>query len=131
LPKRSPVPVGRPRTEPTEADVKQIELWAREGLPIVQMARGLGVAVDTMKRWRTDHPLVDEALEAGREQLHHVLRSKLIEKALAGDTVSLLFALKCMFGWREGDRAETGNRVSITFNLPGAKKPEQFTVESQ
>ena len=34
-------------------------------------------------------------------------------------------------GGREGDQGDTANRVQITFSLPGALKPEQFTINNE
>jgi hypothetical protein len=40
-----------------------------------------------------------------------------------------MFLLKSRHGYREGEQEQQGNRVQITFNLPGAKKPEEFVEE--
>lgn len=50
--------------------------------------------------------------------------------AQKGIVIAAMFLLKARHGYREGDQGETANRVSITFALPGAMKPEQFTVEN-
>lgn len=126
MPERTPLGPFRPRIEPTAEDIEKIEQWAKEGCAQVEMARGLGVSKDLLSRWRTDHPAVADALEIGKATLHTALRSKLVEKALAGDTVSLLFALKCLFGWREGDQSDSANRVSVTFNIPAALPLDKF-----
>jgi hypothetical protein len=120
---------GKPRLEPTATDIKRIEEWAGKGHVLIQIARGLNVSPDTLARWRADHEAVAQALEAGRAAEHELLLTRLMKKAMDGDTVALLFLLKTRHGYREGEQLASGNRVSIIFSLPGAMKPEQFTVE--
>ena len=103
MPRPTKQTTGRPRLEPTTEDIALILRGAQDGCALIEIARGVGISKETLARWRDDHPAVGEALEVGRAQLHTMLRSKLIEKALAGETVPLLFALKCMFGWKEGE----------------------------
>ena len=40
--------------------------------------------------------------------------------------VPAIFLLKTRHGYREGDQTEQGNRVSVTFNLPGAQPLDAF-----
>jgi hypothetical protein len=44
------------------------------------------------------------------------------------DKVSAMFLLKARHGYREGDQQEQANKVSVTFNLPGAMTAEQYKV---
>jgi hypothetical protein len=39
-----------------------------------------------------------------------------------------MFLLKARHGYREGDQRDESNRVSITFNLPGALKADEYRV---
>ena len=116
--------------EPTAADIKNIELWTAKGSGLIHIARALKVNVKTLHAWRERHPTVNEALEAGKETEHDALRSKLMELAMGGNLVAILFALKCRHGWREGEVQQQGNRVNVTFNIPGARKLEPVTIES-
>jgi hypothetical protein len=42
-----------------------------------------------------------------------------------------MFLLKARHGYREGDQQEQANKVSVTFNLPGAMTAEQYKVIEQ
>ena len=126
MPTLVPSDGGRPFIEPTAEDVEFIERSAGEGCDMIEIARGLHIGKTTLSRWRKDHETVAEAIEIGRAIEHKALRSKLHEKAMAGDTVALLFLLKCRHGYREGDQSERGGGATITINLPGAMPLDKF-----
>ena len=126
MPTLVPSDGGRPFIEPTAEDVAFIERSAGEGCDMIEIARGLHISKTTLSRWRKDHETVAEAIEIGRAIEHKALRSKLHEKAMAGDTVALLFLLKCRHGYREGDQSERGGGATITINLPGAMPLDKF-----
>ena len=50
---------------------------------------------------------------------------------MAGDKISAMFLLKARHGYIEGAQDVQGNRVNIVFALPGAMKPENFTIEGE
>jgi hypothetical protein len=104
----------------------RVRTLAARGASKAGIASALRVSRDVLARWFEERPELAQAYEHGRARVETRLVSKLLEKALAGDTVSLLFALKCMYGWREGDGGEQANRVSITFTLPGALTRDQW-----
>ena len=128
MPTLVPSDGGRPFIEPTAEDVAFIERSAGEGCDMIEIARGLHIGKTTLSRWRKDHETVAEAIEIGRAIEHKALRSKLHEKAMAGDTVALLFLLKCRHGYREGDQSERGGGATITINLPGAMPRESLVT---
>lgn len=125
MPKRTLVGPYRPRIEPTPEDIQLIEKWASQGSGLLQIARALGISKDLIDAWRDRHPAVSQALEIGREVEHTALLSKTMELALGGNLMALMFLLNCRHGYRDGE-TQIGNRVSITFTLPGALKPEQY-----
>lgn len=122
--------IGRPRKEVPVDSAKRIAKAAAEGASIVGIAAYLGVSVKTFNRWLDEDPTLKEAIDLGREVERNVLHSGLVQAAHKGNIVAAMFLLKARHGYREGDQGETANRVSITFSLPGAMKPEQFTLEN-
>jgi hypothetical protein len=120
--------IGRPLKSPPRNAAKRIEKLAREGYTKLSIARILNTSKGTLHRWMSESPELQEAFDSGREVIHHELTSILLKKARAEQTVPLLFALKGMFGWREGEQAEQGNRVAITFNLPDAMPMKDFVA---
>jgi hypothetical protein len=68
----------------------------------------------------------------GRKLERHTLHNALYRLATEqGDKIAAMFLLKARHGYREGDQGDQANRVSINFTLPGAMKPEAFTVENE
>lgn len=123
VPKRPP---WRPRKQPPRNAVARIEELAQEGWNFAGIAKNLGVSHVTLRRWCDESPEFEEAITRGRTDLEFKLQNKLLEKALAGDTVAILFYLKSRFGWREGDQSDNSNRINVVFNLPGAMSEAEF-----
>jgi len=122
MPKKTPPAggIGQPRKDPTPADIKKIEELTGDGCSQIEVARACRIDKSTLTRWRRDFPEVQAAMEAGLAKEHKALRSILIEKALAGDTVCILFALKTRHGYREAAPVEHESRVNIQISLPAA-----------
>ena len=111
---------------------QQITALASTGFTKVGIARHFRVNVQTLNRWMEEDETLQEAFVQGREEerqsLHNVLYKLAVEDK---DKVSAMFLLKARHGYREGDQAEQSNKVSITFNLPGAMSSEQYrTIEA-
>lgn len=117
---------GNAKKEPLPADIQTVERLTAGGCSQIEISRQLGISRDTFQRWRRDHKEVAEALEAGLAAEHKALRSVLLEKALAGDTVCILFALKTRHGYRESAPIVEESRVNIQISLPGALSTEQY-----
>ena len=110
----------------------QIAALASTGFSKQGIARHYCVHLSTFNRWLEEDNVLAEAFAVGREQerqsLHNVLYRLAIDEK---DKVSAMFLLKARHGYKEGDQAEQSNRVSITFNLPGAMTTEQYkTIEA-
>jgi hypothetical protein len=99
---------------------------ASRGYSEKDIARALGMSATTWTRIKNDTSAAQDALDDGRSVEHQKLYSKLMEKAMAGDIVAILFALKCRHGYRETLDVTQSNQVSIVFQLPGALKPDQY-----
>jgi hypothetical protein len=101
--------------------------WAAAGARLEDAAARLGTSRRSLHRFFQSDERAAQAWAIGRAELHEALVSKLIERAKAGEVVPLLFALKSMFGYREGEPLDGGEQRSlVTINLPGALAPEQY-----
>jgi transposase-like protein len=117
-----------PKVAPATAAAR-IAALAATGHSVVGIARGLNTSTDTLRRWLDDDPALAEALARGRESERLALHNILFRAARKGNIIAAMFLLKARHGYREGDQSGEANRVSITFALPGALTPEQFTIE--
>ena len=53
-------------------------------------------------------------------ELHRKLMSKLIEKALAGETAPLIFSLKILYGYRDSAPPLIEHEHRVTIELPAS-----------
>lgn len=88
----------------------------------------LGTSADVLARWLDEHPELKSAFDEGREKERASLHNVLYEAAMAGAVVPALFLLKARHGYQEGQQDGQANRVSVTFNIPGAQPLEKFMV---
>ncbi|MCE8002724.1 hypothetical protein [Billgrantia ethanolica] len=113
--------------KPPRGAAKKILEMSREGLSKAGIARGLGCSPKLLNAWLDSYPELQNALDEGRELEHTELRSSLMQQARGGNVTAAIFLLKCRHGYREGDQGDLANRVSVTFNLPGPMKLEDFS----
>ena len=99
---------------------------ASRGYSERDIARSLGMSATTWTRIKNETPAAQDALDEGRSVEHQKLYSKLMEKAMAGDIVAILFALKCRHSYRETVDLNQTNAVQITFQIPGALDPSDY-----
>ncbi len=124
--------IGRPRKNPPADAEARIKELAAKGFSILGIAQDLGTGKDVLARWFDEQPALKQALEAGRETERHTLHNVLYRLATEGnDKIAAMFLLKARHGYREGDQEQQANRVSINFQLPGAMKREQITIENE
>ena len=62
----------------------------------------------------------------GREKERQTLHDVLTNAAKGGNIVSAIFLLKARHGYVEGQQENQANRVSVTFNIPGATPLDKF-----
>ena len=118
-------PAGPPRkTIPTRA-LPQITKLAARGVREKDIARAVDMAPDTWARYKDSHPEAAHAFEAGRQIMHDALVGKLYEKAMHGDTIALIFALKIFYGYRDNTELQE-LRPQVVINLPGAVPLDQY-----
>lgn len=127
-PKRRKVPgSGRKKKPPPPNIADHVRDLAADGFSIVGIAQRLGTSKDTFSRWLDERPELREAFDQGRETERHALHNLLYRQAVEkGNATAAMFLLKARHGYREGDQSEQGNRVQITFALPGALSMQDF-----
>ena len=80
--------------------------------------------------WLAESEPLRDALDYGKECERLELHTKLRALSAKGNVIATLFLLKSRHGYNDqGGDGESAARVSVTFNLPGAMKPEQFVME--
>ena len=129
-------PSGRPRKEPPADAEQAIRAACAIGSSKAGVAMALGVNPDVLDRWMDERPDLKQAFDEGRETERKTLHSVLYEADTKGTgkdaLIAAMFLLKSRHGYREGDQESQGNRVSVTFNIPGAQPLSQFmTIEHE
>jgi hypothetical protein len=113
---------------PSDA-AEQIHALAADGFSVIGIAKRFGTSPDVFRRWLDENLELKEAMESGREAERYALHNMLYRQAMEkGNATAAMFLLKARHGYREGDQAETANRVSINFQLPAAMTMETFKV---
>ena len=120
---------GRKAKQPPHGAADRIEALAADGFSVLGIAKHMDTSPDTFRRWLTDFPALQDAMDSGRELERHALHNMLFKAATeGGNTSAAMFLLKARHGYREGDQSEHGNRVSINFQLPAAMPLADFKV---
>jgi len=100
---------------------------ARNGLKESTAATALGVPLNEFRRVIAKNPeakaLWQEALSVERD----ALLGALFNKAMEGDSKSAQFLLSARHGMNEKATETPGERINITFQLPAALSPDQYT----
>jgi leucyl aminopeptidase (aminopeptidase T) len=119
-PRRGP---GQPKYVVPEGDVNKVIRAIRQGKSEVSIARALQINYRTWTRVRAEDERIASALAETRRFEEEELVSLLMDKARAGDTTSIIFALKGRHGYRDQGAPQGGTeqRVNVTINLPGAQ----------
>lgn len=118
------------RKKPPQNAAEKLREMAGDGVNKVGLAYGLGTTVETLNKWLELYPELQAAIDQGREREHKALHNSLYKAAVEGGNVTAaIFLLKARHGYREGDQSEIGNRVSVTFEVPGAMRLEDFTKD--
>ncbi|MDB5851081.1 MAG: hypothetical protein JWP29_4833 [Rhodoferax sp.] len=127
---------GRPRKEPPADAAAIITDACAKGASKIGVAMALAVDVRVLDRWLSEQPSLKDAFDRGRERergtLHDVLFQCAIGKNGKDSLIAAMFLLKARHGYVEGDQGDHGNRVNVTFNIPGAMPLSSFmTVENE
>lgn len=96
--------------EPTKDERRQVEHYVSIGYTQEQIASLMGKSVDSLGRYCGDE------LKNGALKVNAQIGGKLFQKAMAGDTASLIFWAKTRMGWKETQVSEFKGDATITFN---------------
>jgi hypothetical protein len=116
------------RRDLSPEDLETIALVAAAGGRHADVAARLGVHKTTWNEIRRRDPRADLAWERGRSELHQVLVSKLLERAKQGEVVPLLFSLKALFSYVEGEPRDAEDaRPLVQITLPAPMDRDSWT----
>mgnify|MGYP001370478330 CR=1 FL=1 len=65
--------------------LKEIEAWARNGLTDEQIAKNLGIAYSTFRKYRDEHSALSASLKKGKEVVDIEVENALLKRALGYD----------------------------------------------
>lgn len=118
------------RYEPPPGADKIVESLASKGCSEISIAKGLGVSGPTWQRWRDEYPELLEAWQKGRAIEHDKLFNVLFRAATKDkNIIAAMFLLKARHGYRENADFTVQNKVSVTFEVPGALNPDVYEAE--
>jgi hypothetical protein len=117
---------GRGDVTISDDGLKFIRHRASEGASQTLIACELQLSATTFKAAMKRDEKIRIAWEHGREELQQEFVSLLIASARKGNYVPILFGLKALFGFVEGQQPVTDNRVAVQIVLPDAMTPEAF-----
>ncbi|KRL27332.1 small terminase subunit [Limosilactobacillus frumenti DSM 13145] len=76
-----------------------LEGWKRNGLTDQQIADNIGINRRTLDKWKVKYGHIGRALKVGHEAANYAVESKLLKKAMSGNTTAMIFWLKN--NWRD------------------------------
>lgn len=109
---------GRPAYCPTDAERDKVRAWTAVGTPQAVQANLLKIDQDTLaKYYRTE-------LDQGVDSANAMIGQTLWQKAIAGDTSSLIFWAKTRMRWSEVNRTEHTGKDGEPLALLGPDSAE-------
>lgn len=90
--------MARPKVKYDPEVAKYVQGMAKVGVPHKKIAIVIGISEPTMCR------VYSSELAKGAAEAAVAIGGRLFEKAMSGDTSSLIFWAKTQMGWREKDR---------------------------
>jgi len=105
----TPKPEGRTRAYwvPTPEIINKIEALSARGLYQEDIARCIGIAPSVFSDKKITFPEIEEAIKKGAAKGAAVATNALFEKMEKGDTIAILFYLKCRCKWKEHSNEDT------------------------
>ena len=85
-PDRESYLTGQGQAWETELGLRQLRSWAEAGLSYIQIANNVGVTRATFSRWRKESPLLQRALDIGRQTADIQVANALFENAVGAVT---------------------------------------------
>lgn len=116
-------------------DVKEnlilVQGWARNGLANDQIAKNLGISIQTFYTYQNEHIEFLDAIKKGKEVTDFEVENALFKKALSGDTTAQIFWLKNRKPAEWRDRRELdqtiGNKEGQVFKVEFAGEIEEWS----
>lgn len=71
-----------------------VQGWARDGLSNKQIAHNIGINESTFYEWQNKHSQFSEAVKKGKEVIDREVENALYNRAMEGDSTSMIFWLK-------------------------------------
>jgi hypothetical protein len=106
--------IGRPRE--IEYDLDKIYAYAEVGCTYEEIARLIGVSPSNFVELRKKRPEIQEALDAGKANLHKSLRAKQVDVAIRdGNPQLLIFLGKAILDQR--DKMDVNQNVTGDFKI--------------
>ena len=87
--------MSRRRHQPTPGDLKYVEALASYGVPEANIARVVGISLETLRKHYADQ------LENGQTRTNAVVAGFLFAAAKRGSVPAMMFWLRCRAGWSE------------------------------
>jgi IS30 family transposase len=114
--------VARPTKEPTEEQRRQVETLSGYGLTQEQIARMLGVHVQTLRKH------CDLEMKSGKDRAYTQAVNSLFANIKKGKEASIFFYLKTQHHWRERSEVTLSNPDGSALQavieiVPHGKKP--------
>ena len=106
----SPKKRGRPPRKPLSPDYDLVQTLAAQGMTKEQLALSIGMSHDTYTRREKEDEELFLAFARGKSEGIRKVSGALFSKAVGGDTVSMLFYLKAMAGWRDTAAVELSGK---------------------
>lgn len=72
----------------TPTKLELLKCWARD-FPFVDIAKKMGVSVQTLRHWKKTYPEIKEAIEENREILDYKIENALVKRALGYTTTDV------------------------------------------
>lgn len=91
--------------------------WARDGLSNKQIAHNIGIQEGTFYEWQKRHSEFSKAVKKGKEVIDREVENALYNKAIEGDTTSMIFWLKNRRPEQWSDRKEITHGGSVDSNV--------------
>ena len=84
-----------------------VEGWARDGLTEAQIAKNLGISVETFYKYKRQNVEFFEALKKGKEVVDYEVENALYKAAVNGNVTAMIFWLKNRkpHGWKDRKEA--------------------------
>lgn len=110
--------MGRAEIPYDEQKAEIVKSLSKYGVPQDQIAAVIKMSRDTMLK------LYKQEMLEGAAEANAAVTKRLYQKALEGDTASLIFWIKCRCRWRESDKNDPVTASAVQIVLKNDLDPE-------